>query len=604
MPKKFETEKEAYQFLEKCNGAEFSIKNLESKPLTRSPSPPFTTSTLQQEAARKLGFSVAQTMTVAQRLYEAGKISYMRTDSFNLSDTAIESAKSSIISDFGEDYFKLRKYKTKSETAQEAHEAIRPTDFAQEKGSDDRNEQRLYDLIRKRAKASQMADALIEKTTATIGISTTPENFIATGEVVKFEGFLKAYVDSVEDEDDENEEENKGALPPINVGQVLNMNKINGKQVFSRPSARYNEAGLVKKLEEMGIGRPSTYAPTISTIQKRDYVIKENRDGKSRNVQQLVLEAGKIVTKTESENFGAEKSKLFPTDIALIVSDFLVDRFPNVVDFSFTANIEKEFDDIAQGKTQWAKMIDNFYQDFHSQVVNTQENVDRATLQTGRDLGFHPVSGLRISTRLGRFGPFVQLGEASEDGSEKPIYASLKKGQLMETLTLEESLELFKLPRTIGLYNEKPMVAAIGKFGPYIKHDSKFYSLPKTDDPMTVDDIRAIEIIEAQIKAEAEKLILEFDENPDIKVLNGRYGPYIVAGKKNVKIPKDKDPKTLTLEECITLADATPEPTKGRFGAKAKVAAAPKAKAVAKPKAAAKPKAKAEAKTKVAPKKK
>ena len=602
LPKKFDSEKEAYQFLEKCNGAKFSISNLESKPLHRSPSPPFTTSTLQQEASRKLGFSVAQTMTVAQRLYEAGKISYMRTDSFNLSEDAIASAKNAIVNDYGEEYFKLRRYKTKSETAQEAHEAIRPTDFSQEKGSDDRNEQRLYDLIRKRAKASQMADALIEKTTATIGISTTPESFIATGEVVKFEGFLKAYVDAVDDEDDaENEEENKGALPPISVGQVLQLNKINGKQVFSRPSARYNEAGLVKKLEEMGIGRPSTYAPTISTIQKRDYVIKENRDGKSRTVNNLLLEAGKITAKTETENFGAEKSKLFPTDIALIVSDFLVDRFPNVVDFSFTANIEKEFDDIAQGKTQWAKMIDNFYQDFHKQVVDTEENVDRANLQTGRDLGFHPVTGLRISTRLGRFGPFVQLGETpEEEGGEKPVYASLKKGQLMETITLEEALDLFKLPRTIGLYHEKPMVAAIGKFGPYIKFDSKFYSLPKEDDPMTVNDERAIEIIEAKIKAESEKLILEFAENEDIKVLNGRYGPYIVAGKKNVKIPKDKDPKTLTLAECVALADATPEPTKGRFGAKAKTVTKPVPKAKSAPKAA----VKAKTATKTAVKKK
>ena len=602
LPKKFDSEKEAYQFLEKCNGAKFSISNLESKPLHRSPSPPFTTSTLQQEASRKLGFSVAQTMTVAQRLYEAGKISYMRTDSFNLSEDAIASAKNAIVNDYGEEYFKLRRYKTKSETAQEAHEAIRPTDFSQEKGSDDRNEQRLYDLIRKRAKASQMADALIEKTTATIGISTTPESFIATGEVVKFEGFLKAYVDAVDDEDDaENEEENKGALPPISVGQVLQLNKINGKQVFSRPSARYNEAGLVKKLEEMGIGRPSTYAPTISTIQKRDYVIKENRDGKSRTVNNLLLEAGKITAKTETENFGAEKSKLFPTDIALIVSDFLVDRFPNVVDFSFTANIEKEFDDIAQGKTQWAKMIDNFYQDFHKQVVDTEENVDRANLQTGRDLGFHPVTGLRISTRLGRFGPFVQLGETpEEEGGEKPVYASLKKGQLMETITLEEALDLFKLPRTIGLYHEKPMVAAIGKFGPYIKFDSKFYSLPKEDDPMTVNDERAIEIIEAKIKAESEKLILEFAENEDIKVLNGRYGPYIVAGKKNVKIPKDKDPKTLTLAECVALADATPEPTKGRFGAKTKTVTKPVPKAKTAPKAA----VKAKTATKTAVKKK
>lgn len=568
LPNKFQTEEEALAFLEKCKGATFKINNLEKKPAKKSPAPPFTTSTLQQEAGRKLYFSVAQTMTVAQRLYEAGKISYMRTDSVNLSEDAIASAKNEIVKAYGPEYFKQRKYATKQELAQEAHEAIRPTDFTVEIASSDRNEQRLYDLIRKRAKASQMADAEIERTTATIGISTTNEVFTATGEVVIFEGFLKAYEESSDEEEDEETE--NGALPPLTLGQILSLKEILAKQTFNRPPARYTEASLVKTLEEAGIGRPSTYAPTISTVQNRGYVIKENRDGKTREYKTLTLVNNQITGKKLSETYGAEKAKLFPTDIAMVVNDFLVNYFPNVVDYSFTAIVEKEFDEIAHGQKNWERMIDSFYKSFHNKVEDTTTKVDRKEVNSARELGIDPVSGKKVSLRLGRYGAFAQLGEASEDESApKPVYASLKKGQLMETLTLEEALELFKLPRVAGNFEDKPMSVAIGKFGPYIKHDSKFYSLEKTDDPLTVSEERAIQIIENKRKAEIEKLIKEFAENADVKVLNGRYGPYVVVGKKNVKIPKGKEPKEITLEECLAWAEETPE-KKSRFAPRGK----------------------------------
>ncbi len=565
LPAKFQTEKEALDFLESCKGAVFKINNLEKKPAKKSPAPPFTTSTLQQEAGRKLYFSVAQTMTVAQRLYEAGKISYMRTDSVNLSEDAIASAKNEIFKAYGENYFKQRKYATKQELAQEAHEAIRPTDFTVEIASSDRNEQRLYDLIRKRAKASQMADAEIERTTATIGISTSNLVFTATGEVVLFEGFLKAYEESSDEEEDE--ETPNGALPPLTVGQLLGMKEIVAKQTFNRPPARYTEASLVKTLEEAGIGRPSTYAPTISTVQNRGYVIKENRDGKTREYKIHTLTGSDIVSKKLGETYGAEKAKLFPTDIAMVVNDFLVSYFPNVVDFSFTANVEKEFDEIAHGKKGWEGMIDTFYKSFHTKVEDTTTKVDRKEVNSARDLGIDPVSGKKVSVRLGRYGAFAQLGETvdgEEEGQPKPVYASLKKGQLIETITLEDALELFKLPRTAGNFEDKPMTVAIGKFGPYIKHDNKYYSLDKTDDPLSVSEERAIQIIEAKRKAEVEKLIKEFSENADVKVLNGRYGPYVVVGKKNVKIPKGKEPKEITLEECLAWAEETPD-KKPRF---------------------------------------
>ncbi|WP_299759661.1 type I DNA topoisomerase [uncultured Pontibacter sp.] len=609
LPQKFKTEEEAQAFLQNCIGATYTIENLEKKPLKRSPAPPFTTSTLQQEASRKLYFSVAQTMTIAQRLYESGKISYMRTDSLNLSDEAIQGATNEIQSSFGEKFVKTRRFKTKSASAQEAHEAIRPTNFSQMVGSSDRNEQRLYELIWKRAIASQMADAEIEKTTVTIGISSQPDQKLqATGEVIKFEGFLKVYIESKDDEEEGADEDVKGMLPPLSIGQNIDLRQMLATQRYSRPAARYTEASLVKKLEEMGIGRPSTYAPTISTIQKRGYVEKDTREGKERNYQLLTLKGSEITTQTKTEITGAEKAKLFPTDTAMVVNDFLVEHFPNVIDYSFTARVEAEFDEIAQGHKEWENMLDEFYQKFHKRIESS-ESISRADVSGARELGADPATGKTIMAKLGRFGPYVQLGEENEETGEKPVYASLRKGQFIENLSLEDALDLFKLPRIVGTFEDKDMTAAIGRFGPYIRHDSKFYSLPKTLDPMKVTAEEAVDLIQAKRKADAEKLIKSFPENPDIQVLNGRYGPYIVAGKKNVKIPKDKEPSELTLEECIALAEATPE-KKGRGGfkkkadadkpaAEKKTASKTKAKAATKKSAAKKPAAK-----KAAPKKK
>ncbi len=574
LAKNFNTEKEAYDFLNNCLGADFSVKNLEKKPAKKSPAPPFTTSTLQQEASRKLSFSVAQTMTVAQRLYEAGKISYMRTDSVNFSDDAVASAKNAIVASYGNEYFQLRKFKNKNDSAQEAHEAIRPTDFSLQEASGDRNEQRLYELIWKRAIASQMAEAQIERTIATIGISTVPQTLTATGEIIKFDGFLKVYIESTDEESDA-DEDTKGMLPPLEIGQPLSLNEMKAAERYSRPSPRYTEASLVKKLEELGIGRPSTYAPTISTVQKRGYVEKENRDGKERKLKEIILAHNKIETVVTSEITGAEKSKLFPTDLAMIVNDFLVQYFPTITDYSFTANVEKEFDEIAEGKKKWEKMLDEFYGTFHETVLSTGQ-IERSSVSTSKDLGVHPQTGEKIIARLGRYGPIVQIGEADEEKGIKPKFASLKKGQFIETVTLEDALELFKLPREAGEFEGKVMKVAIGRFGPYILHDSKFYSVGKEDDPLTITEQRSIEIIEAKRKAEAEKLIKEFPGNDEVKVLNGRWGPYIVAGNKNVKIPKGKDPKSLTLEECLELAVNAPE-KKGRF-AKKTVAKAPEKK--------------------------
>ena len=595
LPAKFKTEAEAQAFLQQCIGADYTIENLEKKPLKRSPAPPFTTSTLQQEASRKLYFSVAQTMTVAQRLYEAGKISYMRTDSLNLSEEAIQGATREINRSFGEQFVKVRHFKTKSAGAQEAHEAIRPTDFSQMVASSDRNEQRLYELIWKRAIASQMADAQIEKTTVTIGISTQQaQKLIATGEVIKFEGFLKVYIESKDDDEEEENEDVKGMLPPLSIGQAVALRQMLATQRYTRPAARYTEASLVKKLEEMGIGRPSTYAPTISTIQKRGYVEKDTREGKERPYQVLTLKNGSIATQTKTEITGAEKAKLFPTDMAMVVNDFLVEHFPNVIDYSFTARVEAEFDEIAQGQKEWESMLDQFYQKFH-QRIESSENINRADVSGARELGTDPATGKTILAKLGRFGPYVQLGEENEETGEKPVYASLRKGQFIESISLEDALDLFKLPRIVGTFEDKEMTAAVGRFGPYIRHEGKFYSLPKTLDPMKVTAEEAIALIEAKRKTDAERLIKSFDENPDVQVLNGRYGPYIVVGKKNVKIPKGKEPTELTLQECLDLAEATPE-KKGRGGFKKKADTdapakkpAPKAKAApAKKKAPAK----------------
>lgn len=558
LPSKFTTEAEATEFLNACNGAEFNIKDLQKKPAKKSPAPPFTTSTLQQEASRKLGFSVSQTMTVAQKLYEAGKISYMRTDSVNLSQQAVNDAVTQITTAYGKEFVETRVFKTKSSNAQEAHEAIRPTNFSDRDAGQDSGQKRLYDLIWKRAIASQMADAQLEKTTATIGISSVPQTLTASGEVIKFEGFLKAYIESSDDEDDVDEEQ-KGMLPPLTIGQILALQDMFAKEGFSRHPARYTEASLVKKLEELGIGRPSTYAPTISTIQKRDYVEKEFRDGTERAYRVITLKDGTITPQTKTEITGAEKGKLFPTNTAMVVNDFLVEHFPNVTNFSFTADVEKEFDEIAQGTKEWNKMIDTFYKDFHSKVEITNE-IDRKDIDTSRELGVDPKTGKKIIVRLGRFGPLAQLGETpEEEDGEKPTFASLRKGQFIERITLEEALELFKLPRTLGEYEGYKVTAAIGRFGPYVKFNNLFISIPKEEDPLDITMDRAIELIEIKKEVEANKYIKTWDENPDIQVLNGRYGPYIKAGKKNVKIPKDKEPSELTLAECVELAEKAPE---------------------------------------------
>ncbi|WP_091548065.1 type I DNA topoisomerase [Thermoflexibacter ruber] len=563
VPQKIEKQEDAFKFLQKCIGASFKISNLEKKPAKKSPAPPFTTSTLQQEASRKLYFSVSQTMALAQKLYEAGHISYMRTDSVNLSEDAIRGATNAIEQSFGKEYVEVKRFKTKSESAQEAHEAIRPTNFSVQQAGNDRNEQRLYELIWKRAIASQMADAKLERTIATIDITPQnqtqplPEKLQATGEVILFDGFLKVYIESSDDEEDE---EQKGMLPPLTIGQILNLDYMKALERFTYPNPRYTEASLVKKLEEMGIGRPSTYAPTISTIQQRGYIIKESREGKERKYQELILKGGKIDTLTKTEITGTEKMKLFPTDIAMQVNDFLVNYFSDVVDYSFTATVEEEFDKIASGKTEWEKMIGNFYKDFHPKVEQTQNQAERVSVSSTRKLGIDPNTGKEIIAKLGRYGAYVQIGGEDE---AKPQYASLKKGQLLETISLEEALELFKLPREVGEYEGLKMIAAIGRFGPYIKHGDKFVSLKKDQDPLTISEAEAIALIEEKRQADAQKYIKEFPERPDIKVLNGRFGAYISAGNKNVKIPKGKIPAELTLEECIALVEATPEKAKG-----------------------------------------
>ncbi len=557
LPEKFKTEEEASAFLDTCIGATFSIKNLEKKPGKKSPAPPFTTSTLQQEASRKLGFSVAQTMSLAQKLYEAGHISYMRTDSVNLSEEALQSAKNEIIKSYGNDFLEIRNYKTKSKSAQEAHEAIRPTNFSNLEAGASRNEERLYELIWKRAIASQMADAKIEKTIATIGISSSDKTLVASGEVITFEGFLKVYIEST---DDDEAEENTTMLPPLKTGQQLDLNHMLARQSFTRPAARYTEAALVKKLEEMGIGRPSTYAPTITTIQKRDYVIKESREGRERKYVELTLKKGTVSKVEKVETTGAEKNKLFPTNMAMIVNDFLVNSFPNVIDYSFTANVEKEFDEIASGKTQWDKMIDNFYGKFHSEVEESA-NIERPKVNASRELGIDPASGKPVIARMGRFGPVVQIG--SNEDEEKPRFASMRKGQFIESISLEDALELFKLPRKIGEFEGEEIEANIGRFGPYLRHSGKFYSIPKEDDPMDISLERSVEIIEEKRKADSQRLIKTFDENPEVQVLNGRWGPYIKFGKKNLKIPKGKKPDELSYAECVEIEKTAPE-KKGR----------------------------------------
>ncbi|NCB83840.1 MAG: type I DNA topoisomerase [Bacteroidia bacterium] len=543
LSQRFKTKEEALAFLELCKSAKFTVDSIEKKPLKKSPAPPFTTSTLQQEASRKLGFSVTQTMVVAQKLYESGKITYMRTDSVNLSALAIGTAKQEIIQMAGEKYVKIRQFSTKTKGAQEAHEAIRPTYISSHTIEGTAQEKRLYDLIWKRTIASQMADAELEKTNIYINISGSNHQFIASGEVIIFDGFLKVYLESTDDEPDA---ETSGILPTMKKGESLTSNEILAQERFTQRPPRYTEASLVRKLEELGIGRPSTYAPTISTIQNRNYVEKGDRQAIKRDFNVLKLKDGKISDKIKSENTGAEKSKLFPTDIGLVVNDFLFEYFPNIMDYNFTANVEKEFDHIAEGKVKWTKSIDNFYKKFHPVVESTLKNSER---QVGeRILGIDPKSGRQIAVKIGKFGPIAQIGKSEEE--EKPVFASLHRNQSIESITLEEALELFKLPREIGEFENKEMIAAIGRFGPYIRHDGKFYSLPKTDDPLEISAERAVEIIEAKRESDKNKVIHIFGQNGEIQVLNGRFGAYIAFEKNNYKIPKNTDVATLTEEQC------------------------------------------------------
>ena len=543
LSQRFKTKEEALAFLELCKSAKFTVDSIEKKPLKKSPAPQFTTSTLQQEASRKLGFSVTQTMVVAQKLYESGKITYMRTDSVNLSALAIGTAKQEIIQMAGEKYVKIRQFSTKTKGAQEAHEAIRPTYISSHTIEGTAQEKRLYDLIWKRTIASQMADAELEKTNIYINISGSNHQFIASGEVIIFDGFLKVYLESTDDEPDA---ETSGILPTMKKGESLTSNEILAQERFTQRPPRYTEASLVRKLEELGIGRPSTYAPTISTIQNRNYVEKGDRQAIKRDFNVLKLKDGKISDKIKSENTGAEKSKLFPTDIGLVVNDFLFEYFPNIMDYNFTANVEKEFDHIAEGKVKWTKSIDNFYKKFHPVVESTLKNSER---QVGeRILGIDPKSGRQIAVKIGKFGPIAQIGKSEEE--EKPVFASLHRNQSIESITLEEALELFKLPREIGEFENKEMIAAIGRFGPYIRHDGKFYSLPKTDDPLEISAERAVEIIEAKRESDKNKVIHIFGQNGEIQVLNGRFGAYIAFEKNNYKIPKNTDVATLTEEQC------------------------------------------------------
>lgn len=587
LSQRFSTKEEAQTFLEICKNAQFSVDTISTKPARKSPAPPFTTSTLQQEAARKLGFSVAQTMQVAQRLYEAGKITYMRTDSVNLSDLALENSKAEIISMAGQKYVHIRKFNTKTKGAQEAHEAIRPSYMNAHTVEGTAQEKRLYELIWKRTIASQMADAELEKTSIYINVSGSKLQFVASGEVIVFDGFLKVYLEST---DDENENENESLLPAMRNGENLVPTEIAAQQRFSQKPPRYGEASLVRKLEELGIGRPSTYAPTISTIQNRTYVEKGDRPAEKREFNVLKLKAGKITDKIKEENTGAEKSKLFPTDIGLVVTDFLTEYFPEILNYNFTADVEKEFDSIADGKIKWTLAIDKFYKKFHPIVEDTMKNSER---QVGeRILGTDPTSGRQLSVKIGKYGPLAQIGTAEEE--EKPIFASLRKEQSIESISLEEALELFKLPRQAGEFEGSIMTVAIGRFGPYIRHDGAFYSLPKTDDPMEVSTERAIEIIQEKRETEKNRIIKTLGENGEIQVLNGRFGPYFTCDKINYKIfPKGTDPATLTLERCQELIAAQPDAgaKKKPFGRKATAA-----KTETKPKAKAKPKTKPKAK--------
>ncbi len=570
LPNRYKEHKDAKAFLQTCSKAAFTVKDVVKKPYKKSPAAPFTTSTLQQEASRKLGYSVSQTMSIAQKLYENGFITYMRTDSVNLSEMALGLAETAIKASMGERYHKTRVYKTKTKGAQEAHEAIRPTYLDKEKISGTSSEQKLYELIWKRTIASQMSDAELEKTTISIACSNTSEVFQAVGEVIKFDGFLKVYLESHDSEIED--DENTSLLPPVSVSDNLTLIKAEARERWSQKPSRYTEASLVRKLEELGIGRPSTYAPTISTIQQREYVIKEDRVGYERSFNLISLYNDKISEEVKVENTGAERNKLFPTDMGMVVTDFLIKYFKDIISFDFTAKVEKEFDEIAEGQLGWQKAIGDFYHPFHAQVVDTLNTSERNTGE--RMLGIDPVSGLSVSVRIGRFGPIVQIGDNAE-GSEKPRFASLRRDQHLETITIEEALELFRLPRTIGEFEGKAVSVAIGRFGPYVKHGSAFVSLKKEDDPYTVELARAIELIEDKRESDSKKLIASFSEDDSLFILNGRWGAYIQHKKDNIKIPKGTVVESLTYTEVMKIVAS--EQKKGKSSSKVK----PKAKATA-----------------------
>lgn len=576
-PKRYDKESEASEFLNRCVGAEFTIGSIETKPAKKSPGAPFTTSTLQQEASRKLGFSILQTMTIAQKLYEAGHITYMRTDSVNLSTEAVNAARAHITSSYGERYAHTRQFTNKSFNAQEAHEAIRPTNFDVTEVDGDSGARRLYDLIWKRALASQMSDAQLEKTTATIVISTTPERLVATGEVLTFDGFLKVYMES-QDEDSDSDEAKM--LPPLSVNQLLPLRVMNATQKFSRPPARYTEASLVKRLEELGIGRPSTYAPTISTIQRRGYVVKEDREGKQRDVITYSLVSDTVTKAVGKETYASEKSKLFPTDIGVIVTDFLIQHFDGIMDYGFTAAVEEKFDEIARGQLQWNEMLKEFYTPFHTVV---QKTMDGAQRQTGeRHLGVDPASGRNMYARMGRYGAYVQIGENTDEDKK---YANIRAGLSLETITLEQALDCFRLPRIVGEYEGLPLKVAIGRFGPYVQLGSLFASLAKEDDPYSIDAARAIELVHIKREKDAARILKSYPDNDEVKIVRGRWGPFLAIGKNNYRIPKGTDPLTMSLEDCLQLASQ--DAPSGKT-ATAKAAKTPAAKKVAAKKAAVK----------------
>ena len=547
--RRLKTKEEAQAFLKACQQATFTIDDISKKPVRKSPAPPFTTSTLQQEAARKLGYSVSQTMMIAQRLYESGFITYMRTDSFNLSDLALGTAKEAILESYGEKYYKFRQYHTKSKGA---HEAIRPTYIAKAEIDGTAQERKLYDLIRKRTIACQMADAELERTTISVDISGVKEKFVATGEVVVFDGFLQVYHESTDD--DQEKEQGNTLLPVVHLQDALQLKEATATERFTQRPARYTEATLVRRLEELGIGRPSTYAPTIQTIQNREYVIKGDKEGTERAYSILTLNKKGIQESTKTEMVGADRNKLMPTDIGIVVNDFLMEYFQLVMDYNFTAKVEKEFDAIAEGEENWTKVIDNFYQAFHPVVEQTA--AIRTEHKVGeRQLGIDPKSGKPVFVKIGRFGPVAQIGESNpEKDNEKPQFATLLKGQSIETITLEEALKLFELPRTVGEYEGKVVVAAIGRFGPFIRHDGKFVSIPKDKNPISITLDEAIELIQQKREKDENRFIKKFEEEPELEILNGRYGPYIAYKGKNYRIPKTGyTPAEMTLDDCMKL---------------------------------------------------